>query len=38
MGDVVGQGAQMAPGEPTAKRDLFSEVVLMGQLRDAFRY
>jgi len=37
LGYAVGQGPQMAPGEPAAERDSFGEVVLAGRLRDAIR-
>ena len=30
-------GPQLAPGEPAAERDSFSEVVLVGRLREAIR-
>jgi type I restriction enzyme R subunit len=30
-------GLQLAPGEPTAERDSFSDVVLVGRLREAIR-
>jgi hypothetical protein len=36
-GCTVGHGPQMAPGEPTAERDGFGEVVLAGRLREALR-
>jgi len=34
---AVGYGPHLAPGEPAAERDTFSEVVLVGRLRDAIR-
>ena len=37
LGYAVGHGPQLAPGEATAERDSFSEVVLVGRLRDAIR-
>ena len=37
LGYAVGHGPHLAPGEPAAERDSFSEVVLVGRLRDAFR-
>jgi type I restriction enzyme R subunit len=47
LGYAVGPGAafgklrrakpSLAPGEPAAERDSFSEVVLMGRLREAIR-
>ena len=37
LGYAVGHGPQMAPGEPTAERDSFGEVVLAGRLRKAIR-
>jgi len=37
LGYVIGHGPQMAPGEPTAERDSFGEVVLVGRLREAIR-
>ena len=36
LGYAVGHGAQLAPGEPAAERDSFSEVVV-GRLREAIR-
>ena len=36
-GDTVGHGPHLAPGEPAAERDSFSEVVLVGRLREAIR-
>ena len=35
LGYAVGHGPQLAPGEPAAERDSFSNVVLTGRLRDA---
>lgn len=35
LGYAVGHGPQLAPGEPTAERDSFGEVVLTGRLRQA---
>jgi type I restriction enzyme, R subunit len=40
LGYAVGQGPHLAPGEPAARdggRDSFSEVVLVGRLREAIR-
>ena len=37
LGYAVGHGPQLAPGEPAAERDSFSEVVLVGRLREATR-
>ncbi len=37
LGYALGHGPQMAPGEPTAERDGFGEVVLAGRLRAALR-
>ena len=37
LGYTVGHGPQLAPGEATAERDSFSEVVLVGRLREAIR-
>ena len=37
LGYAVGHGPHLAPGEPAAERDSFSEVVLVGRLRDAVR-
>jgi type I restriction enzyme R subunit len=34
---VVGHEPHLAPGEPAAERDSFSEVVLVGRLREAIR-
>ena len=35
LGYAVGHGPHLAPGEPAAERDSFSEVVLVGSLRGA---
>jgi type I restriction enzyme, R subunit len=35
LGYAVGHGPQLAPGEPVAERESFSEVVLEGRLREA---
>ena len=35
LGYAVGHGPDMAPGEPDAERDSFSEVILKGRLREA---
>ncbi|MFO0580247.1 MAG: type I restriction endonuclease subunit R [Polyangia bacterium] len=35
LGYSVAHGPHLAPGEPAAERDSFSEVVLVGRLRDA---
>ncbi len=35
LGYAVGHGPLLAPGEPTAERASFSDVVLVGRLRDA---
>ena len=35
LGYAVGNGPHLAPGEPAAKRDSFSAVVLVGRLRAA---
>lgn len=35
LGDSVAHGPHLAPGEPAAERDSFSDVVLTGRLRDA---
>ena len=32
---AIGHGLQMVPGEPTAERESFGDVVLLGPLRDA---
>jgi type I restriction enzyme R subunit len=37
LGYAVGHGPAMAPGEPAAERDSFSEVALVGRLRAAIR-
>lgn len=37
LGYAVGHGPHLAPGEPAAERDTFSEVVLVGRLREAIR-
>ena len=37
LGYAVGHGPHLAPGEPTAERDSFSEVVLVERLREAIR-
>ncbi len=37
LGYAVGHGPQLAPGEPAAERDAFSEVVLVGRVREALR-
>lgn len=37
LGYAVGHGPHLAPGEPAAERDSFSEVVLVGRLREAMR-
>ena len=37
LGYAVGHGPQLAPGEPAAERGSFSEVVLVGRLREAIR-
>ena len=37
LGYAVGHGPHLAPGEPAAERDSFSEVVLVGRLRAAIR-
>lgn len=37
LGYAVGHGPQLAPGEPAAERESFSEVVLVGRLRKAIR-
>jgi type I restriction enzyme R subunit len=34
---AFGHGPHLAPGEPAAERDTFSEVVLVGRLREAIR-
>ena len=35
LGYAVGHGPKLAPGEPGAERDSFSDVVLVGRLREA---
>ena len=37
LGYAVLPGPQLAPGEPTAERESFSEVLLVGRLREAIR-
>jgi type I restriction enzyme R subunit len=37
LGYAVGHGPQLAPGETAGERDSFSEVVLVGRLRDTIR-
>ena len=37
LGYAVLPGPQLAPGEPTAERQTFSDVVLVGRLREAIR-
>jgi hypothetical protein len=37
LGYAVGHGPHLAPSEPTAERDSFGEVVLVGRLREAIR-
>ena len=37
LGYEGGHGPPLAPGEPAAERDSFSEVVLVGRLREAIR-
>jgi len=37
LGYAVGHGPELAPGEPTAERDSFGEVVLVARLREAIR-
>ena len=37
LGYAVLSGPQLAPGEPTAERDSFNDVVLVGRLRVAIR-
>ena len=37
LGYAVGHRPHLAPGEPAAERDSFSEVVLVGRLREAIR-
>ncbi|MGB9130762.1 MAG: type I restriction endonuclease subunit R [Thiobacillus sp.] len=35
LGYTIGHGPQLAPGEPSAERDSFGDVVLAGRLREA---
>ena len=37
LGYALGHGPDMAPGEPTAERESFSDVVLTGRLREAIQ-
>jgi type I restriction enzyme R subunit len=37
LGYAVGHGPHLAPGEPAAERESFSEVVLVGRLSKAIR-
>ena len=37
LGYAVGHGPHLAPGEPAAERASFSEVVLVGRLREAMQ-
>ena len=37
LGYAFGHGPLLAPREPAAERDSFSEVVLVGRLREAIR-
>ncbi len=37
LGYAFGHGPHLAPGEPAAERDSFSEVVLVWRLREAIR-
>ncbi|MCE9552911.1 MAG: type I restriction endonuclease subunit R [Planctomycetes bacterium] len=37
LGYAIGHGPHMAPGEPAAERDSFSDVVLVARLRDAIQ-
>jgi len=37
LGYAVGHGPHLAPDEPAAERDSFSEVVLVERLREAIR-
>jgi hypothetical protein len=37
LGYAVGHGPHLAPGEPAAERDSFSEMVLVGRLPEAIR-
>ncbi len=38
LGYTVLPGPQLAPGEPAAERESFSDVVLVGRLREAIRH
>lgn len=38
LGYAIGHGPQLAPGEPAAERASFGDVVLVGRLREAFRW
>jgi type I restriction enzyme R subunit len=37
LGYTLFPGPQLAPGEPAAERESFSDVVLVGRLREAIR-
>ena len=37
LGYAFGHGPHLAPGEPAVERESFSEVVLVGHLREAIR-
>lgn len=37
LGYTIGHGPHLAPGEPAAERDSFSDVILTGRLREAIR-
>ena len=37
LGYAIGHGPHIAPGEPSAERDSFAEVVLVGRLREAIQ-
>ncbi len=37
LGYTLAHGPDLAPGEPTAERDGFGDVVLVGRLREAIR-
>ena len=37
LGYSIGHGPNLAPGEPAAERNSFSDVVLAGRLREAIR-
>ena len=37
LGYAIGHEPHMSPGEPTAERDSFSDVVLTGRSREAIR-